>query len=126
MDFDQFWASQPRFDPFPPEGTPVPIPWCAPSQALADWCLHLVDTLCQDPVPTKVDYAKARLLDNFARSVLKASGEHQAHTTDQHPCFLQVLHDRLGRTGKRAAAPRHSRTAPAGTGTSGADRGHLP
>lgn len=92
MDFAKFWASQPRFDPFTPAGTPAPINWCTESKPLADWCMRLLAAIGDDPTPAKVAYAKVKLVDNYCRAHAKTSADHRAETNlDNHPCLHQVL-----------------------------------
>ncbi len=88
-DFARFWASQPRFDPFIPAGTPR---WCPQSRPFADWCLRLVAAVGEDPTPDKVAYAKVKLVDYYCRAHAKTTAEHRAETNlDNHPCLHQVL-----------------------------------
>jgi hypothetical protein len=91
-DFAQFWASQPRFDPFTPAGEPAPVNWCTESKPFADWCVRLLVTLGADPTGAKVAYAKVKLLDHYCRAHAKTNADHRAETNlDNHPCLHQVL-----------------------------------
>src|SRR5438105_14868966 len=86
-----FWVSEPDFRLFKEEDPNNPA-WCPVAAPFVEWADNLISRLMLDPIPTKVGFAKWKLLDRYARLNVKSTSAHHPESNGgRHPCIPPAL-----------------------------------